>query len=382
MFSSSPVSPEPQFRSGENQPIVIGLVNNMPDAALRTTERQFCALLSVASGNIQVCLRLFYLPELPRQDWGRSFVNQCYENISELWATHIDGLIVTGTEPAAAALVDEPYWQTLTKLVDWAEDHTVSTIWSCLAAHAAVLHIDGIDRCALGGKLSGIFECTKAADHSLMARAPSRWRVPHSRYNEVPEKALVSKGYRILSRSADAGADMFVKHRRSLFIFFQGHPEYDPGALLREYRRDSRKFLVGERTNYPEMPRNYFDNDTGTVLAEFRERALRNPSIDLLSSFPAVANEKLAHVWRELSMATYTNWLSYLVEQRARNPSPTEIGCLHDGEYGLKSNAKSTSARVSNVTGSVQSVRGEGGVANEMFSFPRILSVRRGRCSI
>jgi homoserine O-succinyltransferase len=316
VFSSRPLSPEPQFRSGDNQPIVIGLVNNMPDAALRTTERQFCSLLSVASGNIPVCLRLFYLPELPRQDWDRSLVAYGYEDVSELWAGHIDGLIVTGTEPRAAALTDEPYWATLTKLVDWAEDHTVSTIWSCLAAHAAVLHLDGIDRCALGEKLSGVFDCRKAEDHALMISAPSRWRVPHSRYNGLPEEALPRRGYRLLSKSLDAGADTFVKQRKSLFIFFQGHPEYDPGALLREYRRDIRRFLAGERTEFPEMPQNYFDHDARTVLAEFRERALRQPSISLLSSFPAVSEDQLGNAWREFAVQIYKNWFLHLAERR------------------------------------------------------------------
>jgi homoserine O-succinyltransferase len=294
----------------------------MPDAALRTTERQFCSLLSVACGNIPVRLRLFYLPELPRQDSGRSLLHQRYEEISELWATHLDGLIVTGTEPRAAALVDEPYWPTLTKLVDWAEDHTVSTIWSCLAAHAAVFHIDGINRRPLGEKLSGIFDCTKAQDHAILVCAPPRWGVPHSRYNGLPEEALVSSGYHLLSRSLDAGADIFVKRRKSLFIFFQGHPEYDPRALLREYRRDSQRFLAGERGDYPEMPCNYFDNDTRTALAEFRERALRKPHIELLSGFPAVADENLVHAWRELAAQIYTNWLAFLVAQRTSIDQP------------------------------------------------------------
>jgi homoserine O-succinyltransferase len=309
-------SPEAQYESSDDSPIVIGLVNNMPDAALRTTERQFCSLLSVASGNIPVRLRLFYLPELPRQDWDRSLVAYGYEDVSELWAAHIDGLIVTGTEPRAAALVDEPYWATLTKLVDWAEDHTVSTIWSCLAAHAAVLHLDGIHRRALGEKLSGVFDCTKVEDDTLMISAPSRWCVPHSRYNGLPEEALVRRGYRLLSKSLDAGADTFVKNRKSLFIFFQGHPEYHPGALLREYRRDIRRFLAGERAEFPKMPQNYFDNDTGTVLSEFREQALRQPSIDLLSCFPTVTEDKLRNGWREFAVQIYRNWLLHLVDRR------------------------------------------------------------------
>jgi homoserine O-succinyltransferase/O-acetyltransferase len=317
---SSLLSPELESRNGGKQPIVIGLLNNMPDAALRTTERQFCELLSVASGKIPVWLRLFYLPELPRQDWGRSLVKQRYEDISALWTTHLDGLIVTGTEPGAAALRDEPYWPSLTKVVDWAEDHTLSTIWSCLAAHAAVLHMDGVDRRALGKKLSGIFDCTRAEDHAILAHVSSRWRVPHSRYNGLPEEALVWNGYHLLSRSLDAGVDIFVKHRKSLFIFFQGHPEYDPAALLREYRRDGRNFVDGKSAKYPEMPLNYFDNEARTALTEFRERALQNPGIDLLSSFPAIAEEKLAHAWRATATQIYTNWFLYLAEQRGRIP--------------------------------------------------------------
>ena len=75
-----------------------------------------------------------------------------------------------------------------------------------------------------------------------------RWSVPHSRYNELPEEALISRGYRVLSRSSQTGADLFVGNRDSLDVFFQGHPEYEPDTLLREYRRDVGRFLVrGDR---------------------------------------------------------------------------------------------------------------------------------------
>jgi homoserine O-succinyltransferase len=291
----------------------------MPDAALQTTERQFRELLFAAAGNVAVQLRLFSFPEIPRSDMGRSRISQSYENVSELWTRRLDGLIVTGTEPRALELADEPYWSSLTKLVDWAEDHTRSTIWSCLAAHAAVLHIDGIGRRALGEKLFGTFECIKAEDHKMVLGTPPRWHVPHSRYNELPEKLLVLKGYRILSRSLDAGVDIFLKHQNSLFIFFQGHPEYDPRALLREYRRDSRRFLAGERERHPELPRGYFDESTNGVLAAFRNQVLRNPGLDLNSSFPTVAEENVVHAWRRVAVQIYANWLSYLVEQRSRN---------------------------------------------------------------
>src|SRR5258708_7897317 len=184
MISAGPPSQEQRLHDGAD-PIVIGLVNNMPDAALQTTERQFRELLFAASHDLAVRLRFFSLPELPRGNAGRSHISEHYEDINELWAGHLDGLIVTGTEPRASALEDEPYWPTLIRLVDWAEDRVISTVWSCLAAHAAVLHIDGIGRQARREKLSGVFDSIKATDHAILAAAPPQWCVPHSRYNDL-----------------------------------------------------------------------------------------------------------------------------------------------------------------------------------------------------
>jgi len=327
---SPPRSREPQFDDAESASVVIGLVNNMADGALRSTERQFCELLAAASRGFTVLLRLFSLPELARGATGRSHIKQSYVDISELWTSRIDGLIVTGSEPRAPALVDEPYWQTLTKLVDWAEDHTFSTIWSCLAAHAAVLHLDGIPRRPLGEKLSGIFDCNKSEDHPIMFRVPCCWRVPHSRFNGLLEDALVSKSYSILSSSPQAGADIFLKQRKSLFLFFQGHPEYDPGALLREYRRDCERFVAGKRRGYPEVPRNYLDDETKAVLVAYRKRALSNPGPDLVSCFPPVAEEELPYGWRGLAIRLYTNWLSYILDKKAKRLFPTPLPAVEE----------------------------------------------------
>jgi len=316
MLSARHPFQETRPRAAGDDSLVIGLVNNMPDAALQTTERQFRELLFASSHN-SVRLRFFSLPELPRTEAGRAHIGQHYEDISELWTSHLDGLIVTGTEPRAPALADEPYWSTLTKLVDWADDHAISTVWSCLAAHAAVLHLDGINRLALREKLSGVFDCKKAADHTIVVGTPYRWRVPHSRYNELSEEALVSSGYSILSLLPGAGADMFVKQRKTLFVFVQGHLEYDSGALLREYRRDIRRFLAGERDNYPEMPSGYFDEDAAAALAAFRREALRNRSVNLLLRFPAITEEKLAYPWLSPAVRIYANWLAYLAEQNS-----------------------------------------------------------------
>jgi len=43
--------------------LTIGLINNMPDAALQATERQFMRLLRQAAGNVRIDFHCFSLPE-------------------------------------------------------------------------------------------------------------------------------------------------------------------------------------------------------------------------------------------------------------------------------------------------------------------------------
>ena len=301
--------------------IDIGLVNNMPDAALDATVRQFRALLAAAADDMAVRLTLYTLPEVPRTDFGRQQVSG-YADISELWKSRLDGLIVTGAEPRAADLEDEPYWESLTRVLEWAERHTYSTILSCLAAHAGILHIDGIVRRPLDDKRFGVFECVRVSDHPLTAAAPSRLQMPQSRWNEIPEEALLACGYRVLTRSDDAGVDSFVKQRKSLFVFFQGHPEYEAVTLMLEYRRDIGRFLRRERDTYPPMPRGYFDEETAGALTALRERALLDRREELLAEFPtAMAAGKVTNTWRSTAESLYRNWLKYICaekEQRLR----------------------------------------------------------------
>jgi homoserine O-succinyltransferase len=182
------------FRQGASRSITIGLINNMPDEALKATERQFLSLLDSASDGMQIRLLHYMLPDVPRQETARRYLNSFYASVEDLWDGHLDGLIVTGREPLASNLKQEPYWESFTRLAEWAESNTYSTVWSCLAAHAAVLHLDGIVRVRRNDKLFGIFECARAAEHPLTSATPSRFRLPHSRWNGAPEEDLTACG--------------------------------------------------------------------------------------------------------------------------------------------------------------------------------------------
>jgi len=312
------------FRERDANCIHIGLVNNMVGSALQATERQFCSLLEAAAENTVVRVSFYALPEIPQPNECARRVRNVYSSINDLWNTHLDGLIVTGTEPRVP-LRDEPYWGNLARLVDWAGQNTWSSIWSCLAAQAAVARLDGIERQPLASKRFGIFETRKVANTLLttgLATAfPDRMRLPHSRWNGIPNHALKACGYHPLTESEDEGADVFVKQRKSLFVFFQGHPEYEADTLLLEYRRDVRRFLRRERDAYPHIPQGYIDEHAAGLLTAIRERALADRREELLADFPfARLAAGLTNAWRPASVAFYRNWLRYLCARKKASP--------------------------------------------------------------
>ena len=237
-----------------------------------------------------------------------------YGDLSALERSRLDGLIVTGAEPAAPSLTGEPYWPALTRVVDWAEHNTASTIWSCLAAHAAVLHLDGIARRRLPEKRFGLFECVQVAADGLLDGAPSGMRIPHSRWNDLPEGELRQHGYRIASRSLEAGIDTFTKQWASLFVFLQGHPEYDADTLFREYRRDAQRFLNGERDDLPALPANYFDTRTEKAASEFGRRATACRTPTAWDGFPRdwAYRPALVSAWQTSATRLYRNWLNHV----------------------------------------------------------------------
>jgi homoserine O-succinyltransferase len=310
-------SPLPQ-RGAAPRAVVIGLVNNMPDSALEATEAQFARLLSTAAGSLSVRLRLSFLPEVPRGPAGLEHVHgDRYWSIDELQREPPDALIVTGTEPVAPLLSDEPYWDRLRDLIQWADANTTSSIWSCLAAHAAVELLDGIRRCRLQHKRCGVFAHTTLPNQALLKGVATPVYTPHSRWNELPVDALRAAGYTIASASVESGADMFTKQSSSLLVFFQGHPEYEETTLLREYRRDVGRFLRGQQAHYPTLPHGYFPPAALELLSAFETRARAASHADLLSEFPvSEIAATLKNTWSAGATGIYRNWLALLANRQ------------------------------------------------------------------
>lgn len=297
---------------GTRATVHIGLVNNMPDASLRTAELQFARLLKEAAGGFDVRLHLFALPEIRRSDEARARMDGFYADAATIPEAGIDALIVTGAEQHADRLSDEPYWRALTRLMDWAAAGTVTTLFSGQAAHVAVQHYDGIRRRALPKKLSGVFASLRAAEDALLAGVPARATTPHSRKHGVLENDLSSHGYRVLARLMDGSVDLFVREGRSRLIFLQGHPEYGAETLGRDYLGDMTRFLEGEGER-PQIPENYFDRVTENAL-----QSLAGRNAQIADYTEVVTGAVPLQSWRGTTLRLFANWISSIAAEKPR----------------------------------------------------------------
>jgi homoserine O-succinyltransferase len=297
---------------GTRATLHIGLVNNMPDAAMRGTELQFARLLKEAANAFDVRLHLFAMPEIPRGEVAASRMEGFYADVATLPTSGMDALIVTGSEPRTHDLQEEPYWHALAHLVDWAEIGTVSTLFSGLAAHAAVLHLDGIPRRSLPKKIGGVFTSLRTADDPLMAGLPARGATPHSRRYTLSEGDLAARKYKILSRLTDGSVDMFLREGRSRFVFLQGHPEYGAESLGREYLRDVANFLIGEGAR-PAIPENYFDRVTENALQALTARNAQTGEYNevVMGAVPLQS-------WHNYTLRLFANWIATVATEKSR----------------------------------------------------------------
>ena len=135
----------------------LALVNNMPDGAFDTTERQYVDLLEEGSGADEIEVRRYTMLGVPRGEGTSARIGDEYFPVSDIYLDPPNFLIVTGSNPIEARIQDELYWIDLVELLTWAREHVTSTLLSCLSAHAALSVFDGISRIRLPVKCTGVF---------------------------------------------------------------------------------------------------------------------------------------------------------------------------------------------------------------------------------
>lgn len=295
----------------------IGFLNMMPDAALVATERQFIRLVGGCNRIAQFFVYPFSLSALPRGKETMDYIERYYSNFDELKEAGLDALIITGANVANPALQQEPFWDPLIDVVSWARDEVASILCSCLATHAVLKHLHGIERQLLPEKRWGVYSHRVCQPHHpLLREINTRFDVPHSRYNEIPRSRLESAGLTVLAESDEGGVHMAVSPDQFNIIYFQGHPEYDIDSLLKEYKRDVLRYVREDRAQPPPFPAHYFSATAVGVAERFVAEAKQAVSAGrpIPSSLEEKLRPELDNTWGDTAKAIINNWLGLVYQ--------------------------------------------------------------------
>jgi len=293
---------------GATRPLRIALINNMPDLAFEETYRQFDRLSHLSSWSVEVSC--YYIESVPRQMDLRSHPAG-YLPVDALYRTRPDAVIVTGSEPKEANLEDEPYWVELSELIRWAAETVPAVLLSCLASHAALLSLDGIQRIRLPRKQSGVYSQWVYTEHELADGLGWRLSFPHSRLNDIPLQTLLDRGIRPLVASTLSGWTVATRATcAGMVLLLQGHPEYVRTTLLKEYRRDVRRYFGGLLAEHPAIPSGYVDADGAGILEDFRSECesgrLRPDDFPFEAVVPYVTAD-----WSSSADQLFRNWVEH-----------------------------------------------------------------------
>ena len=144
----------------------VGLLNMMPDAALEATERQFMRLVGSCNRIAQIHVHPFAVDAEVRGLKARDYIRRHYEAFEDVRASGLDALVISGANPALPEMEDEPFWEPLVEVMEWAAGHVCSVVCSCLATHAYLSTFTASPAAAASPTSAGA--CTSTATSPLI----------------------------------------------------------------------------------------------------------------------------------------------------------------------------------------------------------------------
>ncbi|MBE5765657.1 MAG: homoserine O-succinyltransferase [Clostridiales bacterium] len=262
------------------RPLRIAILNLMPTKEVTETQ----LLRVIGNTPLQVEVTLLRTATHLSRNTSTQHLEAFYKTFEDVRNEKFDGLVITGAPVEQMEFEEVNYWNELTQIIDWAEEHVFSTFYICWAAQAGLYYHYGVRKYPLEKKCFGVFEHrVLLPGHPLMRGFDSVFFAPHSRHTEVRSEDIATvDNLDVLAASADAGMYIAASPRGKR-VFVTGHSEYDPNTLRLEYERDVNKGLEIE------VPKNYFPDDDPT----------KPPCVR----------------WRAHSNLLFQNWLNYCVYQ-------------------------------------------------------------------
>jgi homoserine O-succinyltransferase len=258
-------------------------------------------------------VKRYAMEGVPRGERAAARIAEHYWPMEDMRLDPPDLLIVTGSNPLEERISDEPYWGELADLLTWGTAHVASMLLSCLSAHAALEIVDGIERVRLPAKCTGVFAQEVDGSHPLASGLDGSIVLPHSRTNTVPQDALERAGYHIAIQSEAVGWSVASRNVAGAeVVLVQGHPEYEPSSLLREYQRDVRRYARHERDEVPSLPLHCVAARDWPELEALHRTVTgdrRDPAV--VEAFPfAEVGARAPWPWSATARRLYANWLA------------------------------------------------------------------------
>lgn len=304
-------------RTQDIRELHIGLLNMMPDAALRATERQFLRLVGSCNRIVQICIHPFSVDAQSRGAEAQAYLGEFYEEFEDLREEGLDALILTGANPVTADITAEAFWQPMIEVVDWAQENVCSILCSCLASHAMLKQYHGVERFRRPSKRWGVYSHrVTEPDHPLVRHVNTRFDAPRSHVFEVSPEQVEDAGGRILAADPATGWHLATSADGFRFVYFQGHPEYDIDSLLKEYKREMQRFAAGEREDLPPYPDNYLPDAAREILDAHRDAAAQALGAGRpVPNLPeAEVRPELDNTWTDTGKAIFNNWLGLVYQ--------------------------------------------------------------------
>lgn len=262
------------------RPLKIAILNLMPLKI--DTETHLLRVLS--NSPLQVEVTLLQTTTHTSKNTSQKHLQTFYNTFDGIKNEKFDGMIFTGAPVEHLEFEDVDYWNEITEIMTWAENHVTSSLFICWAAQAGLYHHYNIPKYHLSKKMFGVFEHRINKPREPIVRGFDELFVaPHSRHTEIRREDILAVPDLALIAESDNAGVYIVASKNGKQVFVTGHAEYDPLTLKNEYDRDKKK---GQNIDVPE---NYFPND--------------DPR-----QFPIVR-------WKSHAHLLFSNWLNYYVYQ-------------------------------------------------------------------
>ena len=258
---------KPEAERQRVRPLKLVILNLMPKKI--ETETQLLRLISKSPLQVEIDFMKTSTHEATHV--SQDHLVKFYDTFDSFADKNYDGLIITGAPVEQMDFEDVDYWDELCRIIDWSQEHVLSTMFLCWGALAGLWHLYGIPKKQLGSKLFGVFPQRLCDEYSFLTNGFDEvHNMPHSRHAAIDTSELAKHPeLHVLSESFKTGPALLAT-RDFHEIYVTGHFEYGRDTLGNEFWRDFKKGLPIK------IPENYFPDDDPEQQPLFTWRAHAN----------------------------------------------------------------------------------------------------------